>query len=58
MVVNQMGLGSVGEHAVRAAFKQVDKNKNGKIDMNEALELVRTVSNLFQQKAKTGDAPH
>jgi hypothetical protein len=49
LLIDQLGLGSVGEHAVRAAFKKVDKNKNGKLDTSEALELVKVVSNLFSK---------
>jgi hypothetical protein len=51
LAVNQMGLGSVGETAVRAAFKRIDKNKNGKLDMSEALGLVEVVKDLFKSKS-------
>ncbi len=30
-------------------FCKVDKNKNGKIDMSEAMELVKVISNLSNQ---------
>lgn len=48
-----MGLGSVGESAVRAAFKKLDKNHNGKLDFSEALGLVGVVKDLFSKNKKT-----
>ena len=42
-----MGLGSVGEGVVRSAFKKIDKNQNGKLDMSEALGLIEIVKDLL-----------
>jgi hypothetical protein len=49
IAINEMGLGSIGEHAVRAAFKKVDKNRNGKLDMSEAMGLVEMVKGLMSK---------
>jgi hypothetical protein len=37
----------IGEEAVRLAFKQLDKNKNGKLDMSEAFAAYEVVKDLF-----------
>ncbi len=50
MVINEMGLGSIGEGPVRSLFKKIDKNKNGKLEISEAFELVKVVFDLFQKK--------
>lgn len=42
-----MGLGSVGEGPARSAFKKIDKNGNGKLDMSEAMNLVEVVKGLM-----------
>ena len=55
LAVNQLGLGSIGESAVRQLFKQVDKNKNGKLDMSEALGVLDLVKGLLG-KSKGGSA--
>jgi len=50
-------LGSVGDTAVRHAFRQLDKNKNGKLDMSEAWSAFETVKHLFEKaKASGGQA--
>jgi hypothetical protein len=43
-----LGLASVGEHVVRSAFKKLDKNKNGRLDMSEAMSAYETVKNLYE----------
>ena len=47
--VQSLGLGSVGEQAVRAAFKQLDSNHNGKLDLSEALAAFEKIQHLFKQ---------
>jgi hypothetical protein len=38
----------MGELAMRAAFKQVDKNNNGKIDYKEVMSLMNMLSTLVK----------
>jgi hypothetical protein len=48
-VVHQAGLGHIGESAVKQIFRQLDTNRNGKLDMSEALaafEQVQKLANL------------
>ncbi|CAF1001429.1 unnamed protein product [Brachionus calyciflorus] len=47
--VAHLGLGSVGEHAVRAVFKQLDTNRNGKLDLSEALAGFEHLKSLLPQ---------
>ncbi len=55
--IQKIGLGSVGDTAVRHAFRQLDKNKNGKLDMSEAWSAFETVKHLFEKaKASGGQA--
>lgn len=55
--IQKIGLGSVGDTAVRYAFRQLDKNKNGKLDMSEAWSAFETVKHLFEKaKASGGQA--
>lgn len=35
-----MGLGHFGDMAARQVFRQLDKNRNGRLDMNEALGAI------------------
>lgn len=35
-----MGLGFIGEPAARRAFKQLDKNRNGKLEFSEAIGAI------------------
>ncbi len=51
LAINDLGLGSVGEGPARAAFKKVDKNGNGKIDLSEALALFEVVKDLLPKTA-------
>ena len=48
-IVSKMGLGVVGEQAVRQVFKQIDKNRNGKLDMSEAFNAFEKVKALFSK---------
>lgn len=34
----QLGLGSVGESILRSTFRNLDKNRNGKLDFDEAID--------------------
>lgn len=45
-VIEKIGLGSFGEEAARQAFKQVDSNENGKLDMSEVMEAFQIVKDL------------
>ena len=44
-------MGKVGELGVRQAFKQIDTNGNGKLEISEALAAFEKVKALFD---KTG----
>ena len=52
--IQKIGVGSGGETAVRHAFKQLDKNKNGKLDMSEALAAFETLKHLFEKAQASG----
>lgn len=43
-----LGLGSVGEYAIRAIFKQIDSNHNGKLEISEALSGFDKIKSLIQ----------
>jgi hypothetical protein len=43
-----LGLGSVGEHTVRAIFKKIDKNHNGTLEMSEAMAAYELLQNLLK----------
>ncbi|RNA21920.1 hypothetical protein BpHYR1_012210 [Brachionus plicatilis] len=45
--VATLGLGSVGEYAIRAVFKQIDSNGNGKLDMSEAVAGFEKIKSLM-----------
>ena len=47
LTINKIGMGSVGEGAARMAFKKVDKNGNGKLDISEAIRLYEVVKELI-----------
>jgi Ca2+-binding EF-hand superfamily protein len=48
LLVQQMNpLGVVDETDIRDTFKRADKNKNGKIDANEVIDLVKTILPLI-----------
>lgn len=51
-----MGLGSIGDEAVRQVFKQVDSNDNGKLDMSEAMKAYEIVTNLMARFQGEGEA--
>lgn len=50
-----MGLGVVGDEAIRMAFKQVDTNGNEQLDMSEAIQAYETIKDLVAQ-VKSGSA--
>ena len=35
-----MGLGHFGDSAARSVFRSLDKNRNGRLDMNEAVGAI------------------
>lgn len=41
-----MGLGSVGDQGARMAFRQVDRNRNGRLEISEALSAFEQIKNL------------
>ena len=47
LVVEQLGLGEVGETAAKQAFEQVDANGNGKLDFSEALGALEKIKALL-----------
>jgi hypothetical protein len=51
-VVNQLGLGVVGEQAVRAIFAQIDTNKNGVMELSEAMRAFEQVQKLLALTTK------
>lgn len=51
LAIQQMGLGGIGESAVRSLFKKVDKNGNGKLDLSEALGVFQLVKDLAASKS-------
>ena len=50
IVINEIGLGGVGESVVRSLFSKIDKNHNGKLDFSEAFELVKVIKDLIKSK--------
>lgn len=50
----QYGLGSLGEMAIRGAFKSVDKNHNGVLDLNEALGAFQYLQGILGQSGGSG----
>ena len=51
MAIEKLGMGSIGETGVRQAFKQLDKNGNGTLEISEAISAYEKVKELFD---KTG----
>lgn len=40
IALRQMGLGHFGDSAARSVFRSLDKNRNGRLDMNEAVGAI------------------
>lgn len=40
IAIRQMGLGHFGDSAARSVFRSLDKNRNGRLDMNEAVGAI------------------
>ncbi len=51
--LKKLGLGSMGDTIARQAFKQVDGNGNGKLDMSEVMQAYEIVKDLMA-KAQSG----
>ena len=51
--MKHVGLDHYGDDVVRMAFKQVDKNSNGVLEWNEAIEVFKL---LITKKMGTGDS--
>ena len=49
LAIQSLGLGSVSENAVRAVFKRFDSNREGKLDILEALAAFQMIQDLFHQ---------
>lgn len=47
LAIESYGLGQVGEYAVKAIFKQLDSNGNGKLELMEAYRAFQTVQQIF-----------
>ena len=45
--IEQIGLGVVGEVAARGVFHKLDRNRNGKLDLSEALSAVEAIKELI-----------
>lgn len=52
--IEKLGLGGVGESAARIVFQQLDRNRNGKLDLSEALGAVEAVKALLAGKRGLG----
>ena len=44
--VCKAGLGSIGETAIKQVFRQMDTNKNGKLEFDEAVKVWDLVKKL------------
>lgn len=57
--IQQLGLGEIGEVTVRAVFIQLDKNRNGKLDLSEILAAVEAVKALVSgsKRGARGQGP-
>ncbi|CAF1128240.1 unnamed protein product, partial [Brachionus calyciflorus] len=40
IAARQIGLGFLGESVARSTFRKLDKNRNGRLDFNEALNAI------------------
>lgn len=40
IAARQIGLGHLGESVARSTFRKLDKNRNGRLDMSEALSAI------------------
>ncbi len=49
LAIQSLGLGEAGNEAVKAAFRQIDTNQNGKLDMSEAMAAFELIKNIFSQ---------
>ena len=47
IAVRQLGLGHVGETKVRSVFRQLDRNHNGRLDMNEAFNAIGLIKGIL-----------
>ncbi len=47
--IQSLGLGHYGDEAIRQAFRQLDKNRNGKLDMSEAMQAYEMIQGLLSR---------
>jgi Ca2+-binding EF-hand superfamily protein len=50
LAIKPLGLGSIGETSVRTVFRQIDKNNNGILELNEAIGAYEALMRLFNQQ--------
>ena len=48
-VAHNMGFGSLGDSAIRGAFRQFDTNRNGTLEISEALQVIEKLQSLSGQ---------
>ena len=49
LMIRKFNLGPMGDQAAKMAFAQVDTNKNGKLDMSEAVRAFEVLRRLMSQ---------
>lgn len=53
LAAKQLGLGKIGETVMKTAFRRFDKNRNGRLELNEALAAITSL-----QKSSGGSHGH
>lgn len=48
-------MGEVGENVIKSIFEQLDKNGNGKLDFNEAINAFETLKSIFKNGDKSSN---
>ena len=47
LAIERFGLGAVGEFAIKRVFRQLDTNRNGRLDLMEAFRASQMIQNIF-----------
>ena len=55
MLVAEAGLGGAGEEQIRSAFKRIDTNENGQLDLSEAMMGVQKIREIVGKHTGGGD---